>query len=167
MRTTRVAIAGFFILLQAACHKRAAIPIPSIPAPPPAAVPSPAAVALEEGDQAFTANDYEAACRAYENYLRIAPSRDRHDQVLFRLGLGYALRKNPSPDWERAATVLRQLLNDYPNSLFKPPAELILALRSEVGQVNAGAKLRDERIKQLTAELDRLKRIDAERLKRP
>jgi outer membrane protein assembly factor BamD (BamD/ComL family) len=162
MRAKRVAFAGLFIFLLAACHKRTAVVTPRVPASPP-----PAAVALEEGDRAFTASDYEDACRAYEDYLRLAPSRDQHDQVLFRLGLSYALRKSPRPDWQRATTLLRQLMNDYPNSPFKPPAELILALRSEVGQVNAGAKQRNERIKQLSTELDRLKKIDAERRKRP
>ena len=164
MRAKRLAAAGLciFLMLAAACNKRLAAVAPRVPASPP-----PAVIALEEADRAFTASDYDDASRAYENYLRLAPAGNQRDQVLFRLGLAYALRKSPGPDWERARTILRQLVSDYPISPFKPPAELILALHTEVGQVNADAKVREDRIRQLSTELDRLKRIDAERGKRP
>jgi tetratricopeptide (TPR) repeat protein len=164
MRARCIAAAGLCIFLLAACHKRAApiIVTARVPASPP-----PAVVALEDADRAFSANNYDDACRAYENYLRLAPPNAQHDLALFRLGLAYALRKNPSPDWQRAVTTWKRLLNDYPNSPYKPPAELILVLYSEVGQVNADVKLRDERIKQLSTELDRMKKIDAERRKTP
>jgi hypothetical protein len=152
------------VLALSGCHKRAAVRV----APPPVpAAPAPAVVALEEGDRAFLASDFEDACRAYEDYLRLTPLQDQHDQALFRLGLAYALRKTPRADWQRAASTWKRLINDYPSSAFKPPAELILVLYSEVGQANADMKLRDERIKQLSTELERLKKIDAERRKRP
>jgi len=163
MRAKRLAAAGLCILLMlAACHKRAAVVAARVPASPP-----PAVIALEEADRAFTASDYDAASRAYEDYLRLAPAGNQRDQALFRLGLAYALRKSPGPDWERARTILQQLVSDYPISPYKPPAELILALHTEVGQVNADAKVRDDRIRQLSTELELLKRIDAERGKRP
>jgi outer membrane protein assembly factor BamD (BamD/ComL family) len=123
-------------------------------------------VALEKADRAFTDGNYEEACRGYEEYLHLLPSRDLQDQVLFRLGLAYAL-KAPNPDWQRATTILLQVVDDYPSSPFRAPAELILTLRSEVSQVNADAKDLEDRIKQLTTELDRLKKIDSERGKRP
>jgi len=49
----------------------------------------------------------------------------------------------------------------------KLQANLILSLRAEIDQVAADSKQRDLRIKQLTTELDRLKKIDADRRKRP
>ena len=45
--------------------------------------------------------------------------------------------------------------------------ELILSLYSEVGQANADMKVRDDRIKQISTELERLKKIDSERRKTP
>ena len=110
--------------------------------------------------------DYEEACRAYEDYLRLTPAKDKRDQALFRLGLAYALRKSGA-DWQRAQVVWKRLVSEYPNSTLTPPVELIVSLYSEVGQANADLKLRDDRVKQLSTELDRLKKIDAERRKSP
>jgi tetratricopeptide (TPR) repeat protein len=121
-------------------------------------------VALNEADRAFAASDYEQACQAYENYLQLTPGPEHQDQALFRLGLAYALRKT-NPDWQRALGTWKRLLSDYPDSSFKAPVELIVALYTEVGQVNADIKVREDRIKQLATELDRIKRIDAERRK--
>ena len=163
MRSECLAAAGLCMLLMlAACNKRAAVVAPRVPASPPQAV-----VALQEADRAFTANDYDDASRAYENYLRLAPAGNQRDQALFRLGLAYALQKSPGPDWQLATTILRQLVSDYPMSPYKPPAELILAIHTEVDQVNADARVREERIRQLTTELDKLKGIDAQRGRRP
>jgi TolA-binding protein len=149
------------VLALSACVNRGLVSAPAVPPAPP-----PGAAALEEGDRAFSASDYENACVAYENYLKLTPTQDLHDQALFRLGLAYALRKT-SPDWQRAAGTWKRLLTDYPSSPYKPQVELILALYSDVGQVNADIKLRDDRIRQLSTELDRLKRIDAERGRTP
>jgi outer membrane protein assembly factor BamD (BamD/ComL family) len=149
------------ILAVSACVKRGLVSAPSLPPPP-----APGAVALEEGDRAFSANDYENACVAYEAYLRLTPAQQHQDQALFRLGLAYAIRKT-NPDWQRAAETWKRLLTDYSGSPYKPQVELILALYSEVGQVSADVKSRDDRIRQLSTELDRLKRIDADRRKTP
>ena len=155
-------------LLVAACTNRAAVIAPKTPASPP-----PALIALEEGDRAFTARQYDDASRAYEDYLRLTPTQDQSDQALFRLGLAYTLRKT-DPSWERAITLWKRVISDYPDSPAKPQAEIIIALYSEIGQVNtdiktrdADIKARDDRIKQLSTELDRLKRIDADRRKTP
>jgi hypothetical protein len=163
MRAKRLATSGLCILLMlAACTKRAAVVAPPrVPASPP-----PAIVALAEADRAFAQSAYDDACRAYEDYLRLTPAKDQQDQALFRLGLAYALRKS-NPNWQRAITPWKRLMNDYPGSPFKPPVELILALYSEIAQVSMDIKTRDDRIKQLTTELDRLKRIDADRRKTP
>lgn len=151
------------VLAFAACHKRApAVALPPSPATPPAPV-----AALDEADRAFTAGNYAEAARAYDSYLRMSPAGGQRDQALFRLGLTYALRSTPAPDWQRAGMLLKQVLDEFPNSPWRSPASLILSLRSELDQLNADSKLRDQRIKQLGGELDRLKKIDAERRKRP
>jgi hypothetical protein len=83
------------------------------------------------------------------------------------LALTYALRPAPGTDWPHAIATLKQLVEEYPDSAFKSQANLILSLRAELDQVAADSKQRDLRIKQLTTELDRLKKIDADRRKRP
>jgi tetratricopeptide (TPR) repeat protein len=165
MRTSRLRILEVCgLLMLAACTRRVAV-VPS----PPAAVPAPPApslVALDEADRAFAAKEYDDASRAYEDYLRLAPASDPQDQVLFRLGMAYTLRK-AGADWPRAQAVWKRLIAEYPNSALKTPVELILALYSDVSQANADVKLRDDRIRQLSTELDRLKKIDSERRKTP
>jgi len=165
MRTGGViAIVFSASLALSACNKRVPVPvIPPAPAPRPA--PTPAATALAEADRAFNAGSYDEACREYENYLRLYPDATQRDQALFRLGLGYALR--PAADWQRASSAFRQVVEGFPNSSFKPPSNLILSLHSEVDQLSANTQQRDQRIRQLTTELDRLKKIDTERRRRP
>jgi hypothetical protein len=87
-------------------------PTPTAPSIPPIPVPDPSLVALEKADQAFLHGNFEEACRAYEEYLQLFPSKDLQDQVLFRMGLAYGL-KNPNPDWQRATTILLQVVDDY------------------------------------------------------
>ena len=164
-KPNRLAVVAFSaVLVLAACHKR----VPTAAAPPAASVPSvPLVPALDQADRAFASGNYDEAARAYDDYLHLTPSGSQRDQALFHLGLTYALRPAPSADWSRAATTFKQLTDEFPNSPFKAPANLILSLHSEVDQLNTDNKQRDQRIKQLTTELDRLKKIDADRRKRP
>lgn len=185
MRSKCITVCAFVATLTAfGCHKRvpvtalppppapvpAAAPAPPAPAPtPPASAPAPApAVApLDQADRAFLSGDYEDAVRRYEDYLKATPTGGQRDQALFRAALIYAMRPAPATDWNRAAATLKQLIDEFPRSPLKTPATLILSLRTELDQAGADAKQRDQKIKQLTTELDRLKKIDADRRKRP
>jgi len=117
---------------------------------------------LERADRAFTTGAYDDAIRDYEQGLRLSPPSNEREQALFRLSLAYALRST-NPDWQRATMLLKQLVDEYPNGVLKPPAALILSLHSDLDQLAA----RDQRIRQLTTELERLKQIDAQRRTRP
>ena len=160
MRTNGIiAITFSAVLIVSGCNKR--VPIIALP---PVTPPNPVTLALDNADRAFSAGSYDEAARAYESYLK-DPAGTRRDEALFRMGLAYALR--PAVDWQRASSALRQIVEVFPNSPLKAPASLILSLHSELDQVNANTQQRDQRIRQLTTELDRLKRIDADRRKRP
>ena len=168
MRAKRLAtVAMWSILAVTACQKRARVVVAPPAAAPAPALPSSAVPGLEQADRAFVGGNYEEAGREYENYLRLSPSGGQRDQALFRLGLSYTLRANPGPDWNRATSVFKQLVDEYPDSPLKPSANLILSLHSELDQINAETKQRDQRIRQLSVELERLKKIDSERGKRP
>jgi hypothetical protein len=169
-KPNRLAAAAFSLVLPilafAGCHKR----VPAAPLPPVAAAPAPSvpsASALDQADRAFASGSYDEAARGYDDYLHLPIPGNQRDQALFRLGLTYALRPGPAADWQRATATFKQLLDEFPNSPFKPPANLILSLHYELDQLNADSKQRDLRIKQLSAELDRLKKVDADRRKRP
>ena len=165
MRTKRLTIGVVLALLcLTACSRRPRV----VALPPPVAgVPPDQVGPLERADRAFNAGVYDEAARGYEDYLRLAPQGGQRDEALFRLGLTCVLRANPAPDWQRAAGFFRQVIDDYPNSPLKATATVILLLRSELDQVASDNKQSDERVRQLTAELDRLKKIDADRRVRP
>jgi tetratricopeptide (TPR) repeat protein len=137
-------------------------PIPSS-LPPYVSPPDPAEVERERGDRAFTAGSYDEAIQAYQKLLHISPGGGGHDETLFRLGLCYALRNGGEPDWQRAKTFLKQLVSDYPRSLLKPPAVLIVTLRSQAEELSGDVKAREQAMRQLSVELERLKQIDADR----
>ena len=144
----------------------ASTPVPT-PEPPPPPPPAPAPSALEDADRLFASGNYDDAAKVYDNYVKTMTSGPERDQALFRLALTFLLRSAPAPDWTHATNTFKQLIDEYPQSPLKPPASLILMLRSDLDKVNMDAKQRDEKIKQLTTELDRLKKIDADRRKRP
>jgi TolA-binding protein len=181
-----MALAG--ILTVTGCHKQprpriAALPPPPLPSAPPPAItpppinlpitappvapPPPAVALLDRADRAFAESNYDEAAHGYEQYLQLISSGGQRDQVLFNLGLSYALRPAPRTDWQRAAAAFKQLMDEYPQGPLRASANLILSLRAELEQSSADLRQRDQKIRQLTTELDRLKKIDADRRKRP
>jgi len=176
MKRTTTIVLGCLLLLSA-CQKRArTVSLP--PSPPRAAsvpvansveaapAPSPVVMTLESANHAFETGNYLQAARYYESYLRRSESDEFRDAALFRLGLIYASPETPIRDWVRATAFLRQLVSDFPGSPLKAPADLILSLYSEVAQLRADTQTRDQRIKQLSTELENLKKIDAQRRKK-
>jgi len=186
-RRRRRAVFLAFVLIVAGCHKRKPVPalapailtsmpathtptrLPGPPIPPtdPPAIVVPEVNLLEQADLAFDAGNYVEAGKGYEDYLQMHPSGDQRDQALFRLALTCALRPNATPDWNRITALLKQLIDHYPESPLRAQSLVILALQSELSQVSSESQKRDQRIKQLTTEIDKLKQIDADRRKRP
>jgi hypothetical protein len=175
------------VVMLSACHRRT--PLTALPAPPPAspppfeaptveelpprpavppsdapATPVPAPDPLAPANAAFNSGNYSEAARRYDRYLQSPNNTERRDEALFRLALSLALPATPtanSPvDWPRVTTLLRDLLDHYPDSPYRAPATVILSLEADTQK-------RDQRIKQLSTELDKLKQIDAERRRRP
>ena len=139
------------------------VPVPfdipdSLPPMPPTS-PSP----LEQAELAFTLGNYPEAIQTYE----ALPSAEQNDQVLFHLGIAYVLNDRPTANWVRANANLKRLVDEYPDSSLSPTAALILSLRSRAVQLARDTKARNEAIQQLNIELERLKRIDADRRRRP
>jgi len=142
---------GFFLLL-AACHKRP--PAPAVPLPP---------NYLQLGEGYFEAGDYANASQAYETYLRGNASPGNRDRVLLRLALAYSFPQSPVRDPARAKQLLQQLVNDFPKSPFKSPAEFLLRVQEEVESLRADLSKRNERMSELTLELEKLKQSDLQR----
>jgi outer membrane protein assembly factor BamD (BamD/ComL family) len=162
MRANRIIATVFAgLVIASGCQKRLTI----TPLPAAAPAPDPATAALDDANRSFNAGSYDEAAHAYENYLRRGSAGPRTDEALFHLGLAYALRA--SADWQSAVGAFRQIMEDFPNSPFRVPASLIVFLHSELDQASANIQQREIRIRQLTTELDRLKKIDADRRRRP
>jgi TolA-binding protein len=120
-------------------------------------------IALDNATAEFARADYAAAARDFQQYLNLVPSGGKRDQALFHLGLIYSQPGDPRIDWQRAGNYFNQVVNEFPSSPLKPAAQLILTLKSETVQLAAESETRNQRIKQLNTELERLIRIDSER----
>jgi outer membrane protein assembly factor BamD (BamD/ComL family) len=121
---------------------------------------------LDQAARAFSAGNYEEAARDYESFLHTSPPGGPRDLALFYMGLSLALRPPPA-DWPRAMASFKLLVEEYPSSPYRGPASLILSLRSDLDQLAATGKQREQQFKQLSTELDRLKKIDADRRRKP
>lgn len=150
--------------------QRPSAPTPVAPPPPPP--PN----YLELGDRSFDAADYPAAAEAYRVYLRDNSSAPDRDRALFRLALAHALPGSPINDPPQAAALLRELQNSFPQSPFRPQADLLLRLQDEVErlrlqwqadaeQLRAEIMLREERIGALTQEVEQLQQGELEKLR--
>ena len=186
MRSKWITIIAIGVIL-AGCHKgrrtvvlspAVVVPVPvvvrvaapvavpfEIPASLPA-VPGPPSL-FEQAEFAFAEGDYDEAIQTYENYLVAFPSGDGNDQALFHLGIAYVLRNKPAANWTRATANLKRLVDEHPDSPLSPTANVILSLRKRADDLAKDAKARNEVVQQLSTELERLKKIDVDRRKRP
>jgi len=171
-------------LLLAACHKHVPVavvlpapppapPPPNVRTPPPVVTPLPLPVPkpplvppLQDANRAFIAGNYDEAAHLYEEYLHENPTGDVRDQALFNWAMSLALRVPAATDWTKVTGVLKELVDGYPKSPLKPPAEMILSQHSEIEQLSGDSKQKDQKIKQLNNALEQYKKADAGR-KRP
>jgi hypothetical protein len=135
-------------------------PVPELPSRPVA----PDLVAFDEAGIAFAAADYPRAINRYEEYLKLAPNGERRDQALFQLGLVFALQ--PQPQWNRSITHFKELLSQHPTSHLAAQAQLLVSMQTQIIQLQGERDKQAERARQLGAELERVKRIDLDGLKR-
>lgn len=166
-------------LLHWGCHKKPRAPLPpvppavAVPTPAPAPVPAPIPSSIpnppaspsffDVGETYFEAGDYAKAAPAYETFLRNDFSPANQDTALLRLAVIHALPASPLRDPAQSASLLQQLMKRFPESPLRPQAELLLGLQSEIDRLRTDVSKRDERIRDLTRELERLKQIDMRR----
>ena len=125
--------------------------------------PRPVPAIYQSAEVDFDNARYVLAARSYETYLRDYPSRNNDDRILFRLGLCYSLADNSAAGLRKARDRFERLIALYPNSPYKPQAKVIMALQDQIEQKAAELQNNEERIRQLTEELNKLKKIDMQR----
>lgn len=131
------------LLLLLGCNRRPQ-PVPVVVVTPPSTL------ALEAANQEFAMGDYVSAARDFESYLELTASGGERDHVMFHLGLIHSLPGTQLQDWPRAANYLKSVLSEFPQSSYKPAAQLILSMRDEAAQLSA-------EIAKLTAEGNQLR----------
>jgi hypothetical protein len=174
-----VAVVMAAAVLLTACHKRrqvaapppapAVMPKPVRPEPIPARIdntipsPAPGPDYAKIGDQFFEAHNYPKAAEAYTVYLHDHASGANADHALFRLAMTHLLPDSPLHDVPRATGLLQQVITRFPDSPFRPQSEYLLSLQGEIDRLHSDLSKRDDRIRELTQELERLKQIDMQR----
>ena len=164
MSSGRIVFFLVILLLPAwACRKNP----PRIPSPP---APTPAPSKLEIGNASFNGGLYREAAESYEAFVRENPDAANLDEVLFRLGIAYGLAGSSPENFKNTQNELRALIIRFPKSRYRPEAEYILTLQAEILKLRLNVRDRDalmldrdERIRRLTLELERMKKIDLER----
>jgi tetratricopeptide (TPR) repeat protein len=183
MRQTVSKILLLSLLLLCGCHDTIMVyPPPRIPKPPPpipdvsenpppAPEPPPKLSAgeiaemrmLEIADTNFILGKYKEAIEVYQAYLERYPQSKSRDKALFRLGLSQALSSGSGKGLSGAKTSLKRMLSEFPASVYKSQAELILGLIAQVDTLNVEVEEGNSKIQRLQEELKRLKEIDLQR----
>jgi len=180
--------ASFLILLLLfswGCHKKQSVPIAAptrAEAPPPAVTPPPTAPAqpapvepppvpktiappssFDLGELSFQQAKYAEAAGLYEAFLRDNPKSKDRDIALFNLGISRALAGDSSRNLIEAEAAFKRLISESPKSPYRGQAELILGFHAQIEKLKSDVKERDEKIKRLSEELQKLKDIDMQR----
>jgi tetratricopeptide (TPR) repeat protein len=192
IRNSSCVLAVSLVLLMAwGCRKKSGVPTPAPPQitaaapanPAPAAVtpsesplpetallepaPLPKTVAapssLDLGEMDFQKGNYRQAARSLEAFLSANPNSKDRDQALFHLGLSRTLANDSSRDLRQAEAAFRRLIAEFPDSPYRNQVELILGLQAQIERLKSDVRERDERIKRLGEELQKLKEIDMQR----
>ena len=137
-------------------------PLPAVELPLiPKAAPSP--TKLELGEKNFRARQYANAAQLFDAYLKTGPNSPNRDHALFYCAVSHALSKSPDRSPHQCEKALKQLISEFPDSLYRGPAELVLDLQMQVQNLQADIKMKEEKNSQLSEELRKLKEIDLKR----
>jgi len=144
---------------------------PPMPAPPkpaplePALIPAKITIpsSLDLGEMNFQTGKYTQAAKFYDDFLTIDPKPEKRDLALFHLGLSRALANDSSRDTRLAEAAFKRLISECPTSPYRSQAEYILGLQQQVDKMRSDLKDREERLKKLSEELQKLKEIDLQR----
>ena len=147
-----IAVAALLVL--GACRKDPARI--STPAPPVAVD------YFQEGEKQFRIGNYAEAEKAYNTHLRNQPAAENQDLTLIRLAIVYAVAPDPVRNPERSAASLNRLVSSFPQSTWRPQAELMLELHAKVSKLQSEVVEKDDTIRRLSIEAEAAQKLDAE-----
>lgn len=146
---SRVVLAAAALFLSA-CHHPTPVPVVNAP------IPS-STIALEAAKREFSVGDYASAAVDFQRYLQLVSTGGEVDYALFQLGTIFAIPDTGRQDWVRATSYYNRLVTEFPESSWKPAAQLILSSREQSVQLSAS-------ISRLTEEANQLRATSAEQL---
>jgi len=127
---------------------------------PPAAFPP---RSLLEGETSYETGDFPGAIGAFEVFLKEHPGHHEAARISFQLAIAYALSPPTEKSKRQATDQFRRVVQSYPESVYRREAEFILRLNADLDKLRSEGQAKDEKIKRLTEELERIKKIDLER----
>ncbi len=163
----------FALLISWSCRRKTTATTPVAKTPeiikaeeaPPAIIPLATAASktnsFDLGEMNFQIGDYGKAIKFYQTFLNAYPKSEDRDRALYHMGLAGALGSTRDLNLTEAA--FKKLIAEFPNSQYKVQAELILGLQAQIEKIRVEVKDRDEKVKRLSEELQKLKDIDMQR----
>ncbi len=115
------------------------------------------------GTMSLQKGEYAQAAQFFESFIGANPDSALRDQALFYLGLSHALADASYASLRRAEAAFKMLIAEFPESVYRSPAELILRLQAQIKKLSVTAAERKEKIEKLSEELQMLKEIDLQR----
>ncbi len=109
--------------------------------------------------QLFDAGQYAEAANAYEQILD-SQAEPETPETLFRLAVAHALEPDSASQQTRIVELLKKILERPEPNRFKPFAQAMLDILDRNRTLAARSARDGEKIKQLSDELERLKKID-------
>ena len=132
------------VLLTASACQKTPTPVPAPPSPPDY---------FQEGELQAQQGDLTGAARFYELYLRGESQGLNRERALFHLALIYSFPDSPVHDSARAEILFQTLLDEFSDSPYSSQVRTLQGLQ-------ASLENREDEIKRLQEELERLKEID-------
>jgi hypothetical protein len=185
----RNSVLAFALSISWSCHKKATVsaPVPAkssdvakVNAAPsaitPAAIAASRPVPLEPapldktiittssfdlGEMNFQIGNYNQAAKFYQTFLNAFPKAKDRDRALYHMGLACALDSNR--DLHQTEAAFKKLVSEFPSSPYKGEAEFILNQQAQIEKLRLEVKDREEKVKRLSEELQKLKDIDMQR----
>jgi len=114
-----------------------------------------------QADHHLAGGDYQAALKQYQEITELYPQAA--DEALFGMGCLYAHPRNPQRDYQKALDAFRRVVNDYPRSKYREPAEALLSVVGEAASQNSQAASQKKHVETLEKHVETLeKQVDGQ-----
>jgi TolA-binding protein len=90
-----------------------------------------------QADHYLAGGDYDAAMKQYREIIGLYPQAA--DEAFFGMGCLYAHPRYPQRDYRKSLEAFQKVINDYPRSRYRVPAEALLSVVGDAANRNSEA----------------------------